>query len=193
MGPQSQRRLNQKARTHKMQANNVGCRKKRKAGDQLTLDGSVAFAPFKHCVVCKARAAGVTPPHRGHHKLCWINRRTKGITSKTTLESLKETERLRKLFAEPIKFSSRYLSDGTSFFAPRISGTTTDQKAPAAPTESSNNNKPFAPPTNKDVCHAVINKVNDKSFAAAHAKNRAPLAMIALASVVVEKIINPNR
>ena len=116
MRPQSQRRMSQKARSHKMQANNVGRRKKRKAGDQLTLTGGVAFAPLMHCVICKAWAVGVTPPHRGHHRLCWINPQTKGITSKTTLDSLKETERLRKLFAAPIDFSSRNLSCGTSFF-----------------------------------------------------------------------------
>ena len=54
MGPQSQNRLSQADRTHKMQANIVGYSRsnKRKAGAQLTLFDEVAFEPFKHCKVC---------------------------------------------------------------------------------------------------------------------------------------------
>jgi hypothetical protein len=48
MGPQSQRRISQQQRTHRMQANNTGYRK-RKKGDQQTLTGEIAFDPVKDC------------------------------------------------------------------------------------------------------------------------------------------------
>jgi len=102
MGPQSQRRLTLVERTHKMQAPT----KKSKAGDQLTLTGERAFDPLKDCVVCKAKLAG-REVHRGHHPLCCNSRRTKGVTSKVTLDSVAESERLRNHFAKPVLFRLR--------------------------------------------------------------------------------------
>ena len=76
-----------------MQSNNVGYRNNKKRKGQLTLGGDEAFDSMSHCAVCKARRWG-REVHRAHHKLCWNNRRTKGVASKTTLESLAEEERL---------------------------------------------------------------------------------------------------
>jgi hypothetical protein len=41
--------------------------------------------------------------------------------------------------------------------------------------------------------HEVVARVNESSFGEAHAGNKAPLAMLAMALVVVERIIRPNR
>ena len=62
MGPQSQRRLTLKERTHQMQGSNVG-HKKGKKGDQQTLTGEVTFDPMKDCAICKARHIGHAEPH----------------------------------------------------------------------------------------------------------------------------------
>ena len=99
MGPQSQHRVSLAKRTHLMQANNSGNRKKKqKSSVQQTLHGNRAFDPLKDCIVCKHKLAGRNV-HRAHHKLCWNNRRTKGVTSSVTLEGMAEEKRLAKLFA----------------------------------------------------------------------------------------------
>jgi hypothetical protein len=94
MGNQSQRRQSLQQRTYALAASN-NHNTKRKTG-QLTLQGDVAFDPLKHCVVCKAKSANLDPPHRGHHPLCWNNKRTKGITSKTTLAEMEREKELQK-------------------------------------------------------------------------------------------------
>ena len=72
MGPQSQRRNSQAKRTHQMQANSKGYRKK----NQYMLPEGTVFDPQQHCEVCKGRIYG-RELHRAHHPLCWNNRRKK--------------------------------------------------------------------------------------------------------------------
>ena len=104
MGPQSQRRLSLQERTHSLQRNNTGySNNKKRKGDQLTLTGEVAFDPIKDCPICKARHIGYSEPHRGHHPLCWNNKRTKGITSLVTLASNKESKQLKALFEQSVQ------------------------------------------------------------------------------------------
>jgi len=43
-----------------------------------------------------------------------------------------------------------------------------------------------------DLCDAVSAKVKDEAFRKEHEKNRAPLAMVAFAGLVVERIVRPN-
>jgi len=109
MGPQSQKRLTLNERTHQLQSNSH--RKKLKAGDKQTLFGDRAFDPNKDCAKCKARL-GERDLHRGHHPLCWNNRRTKGVISAAALESIQEEKRLKTHFSAPLadkdKFSSRH-------------------------------------------------------------------------------------
>ena len=82
MGPQSQRRISMEKRTHNMQSANKGYQKKKtKTVGQLTIFGDIAFDATKHCVVCKARAAG-RDSHKPHHPRCPGNRKTRGVTSK---------------------------------------------------------------------------------------------------------------
>ena len=193
MGPQSQHRLSLEARTHQMQANS---HRKRKAGQQLTLFGGTAFDADSDCDVCKGRLAGRSV-HRAHHKLCPNNRRTKGITSEATLQQMKIDDSLKKLFNTPLteaeKGSSRHLSKeaGEAFFATRnpiaksVNPTTTTTTTTTC-TTTTTNNQSFG---SENFCKEVMAKLNHQPFVDGHANTRAPLAMLAFASVVVEKIV----
>jgi hypothetical protein len=196
MGPQSQRRISQVGSTHRMQANNVGARKKPRKGDQLTLTGERALDPLQDCVVCKTKLFGGNS-HKAHHKLCYNNRRTNGITSKATLESMAEADRLRKHFAKPIsreeQFSSRNNSQAAAvaFFAPM-------NKSSVSPPNPMHRTTPTMPPSsdrsfNESMLYQeVIAKLNNETFCKDHANNRAPLAVVAVASIIIEKVVNPN-
>jgi hypothetical protein len=196
MGPQSQFRLSMEKRTHHMQASNAGYRKKKKVGDtQVTLFGREAFDPLKHCEVCKGRIGGRNP-HRRHHPLCYNNRRTKGVTSQATLESLQVEKKLAKLFAAPLKEnekgSLKHLTKDNlnKFFAPR-NNAKNKSSVPEIPS-------PVVYPvleslSDSQFSQLVVNKLKDESFAREHSNNRAPLAMIAAASVIVENIIRPDK
>jgi hypothetical protein len=109
MGAQSQRRLTLTQRKHRLQSESQSPPKKLRPGDQLTLTGKRSFDPLQDCKVCRAKHYGRNPPHKPHHSLCWDNTRTKGITSKTTLNTLAEAKRLEKHFSQPLanKFSSK--------------------------------------------------------------------------------------
>jgi hypothetical protein len=196
MGPQSQRRLTLKERTHQLQSNN----KKRK-GVQQTLYGQEAFEPLKHCEPCKAKKYGLRVPHRPHHPLCWNNRRTGGITSKATLDSIKEMKRQEKVNKAPLKEHERFSwrhsdkESGAEFFRERRvhdtlsskhkTTTTTTMGTTARPTLQVNT----APTVHGSFSAADTEKVNDFTFLAEHSKSRSPVAIMALASIVVERIV----
>ena len=188
MGPQSQNRLTLMARTHQMQGSS---HKKRKKGGQLTLFGGNAFDPESDCEVCKGRLGGRIV-HRAHHKLCPNNRRTKGMTSEETLKQIKNDEALKKHFNTPLtaeeKASSRCLSKdaGDAFFAARQPTTiakTMKSPPPTTTTTTTTTTNTVA------FCREVTAKLNQQSFVDGCSQNRAPLAMLAFASVVVEKIV----
>jgi hypothetical protein len=193
MGPQSQRRISQQQRTHRMQANNTGYRK-RKKGDQQTLTGEIAFDPIKDCPICKARHIGYAEPHRGHHRLCWNNKRTKGITSATTLASQKESIRLQKHFSEKLKPHEKLMGANNTkaaaeaFFAPKnelVQHATKMSSPPVLPTT-------LALPKANDFCIQVGAKVKDEQFQMEHKAKGAPLAILALAAHVVEHVVRHN-
>ena len=192
MGPQSQRRLTLEGRTHQMQANSHN--KKRKAGQQLALHGGVAFDSDRDCEVCKGRLAGRNV-HRGHHKLCTNNRKTKGITSEATLKQMKIDDKLKKLFATPFaveeKASSQCLTKeaGEAFFAARNLPKTIAKTNNTASTTAMTTTKPTPNFTAESFCEAAMEKTNHKLFVESHANGRAPLPMLAFASVVVDKIV----
>jgi hypothetical protein len=182
-----------------MQANNTGNtknRKKLKTGDQRTLDGQRAFDPLQDCQVCKAKKWG-REVHRAHHPLCWNNRRTKGITSEVTLESIAHAEKLRKHFSAQLSAKEKYSSAnitqavGEKFFAPRKKTSVVGSKS--APTLAVTMETTTEQTVDNELLyHEVVAKLNNGEFCKEHANNRAPLAMIALAGVVVERVINKN-
>jgi hypothetical protein len=147
-------------------------------------------------VVCKARLGGRSV-HRPHHELCPNNRRSKGVTSKATLLQMQIDKTLRKHFETPLKPSERMSSKnatkeaGQAFFAKR-------KVPPKQNKEISNTNIPTAKGTTTTstidfddianmLCKEVTELVNTPAFCDGHASNRAPLAMLALAGVVMEK------
>lgn len=194
MGPQSQRRLTLQERTQKLQsmATNTG-RAKRKGG-QSAIGGGIAFDPRKDCEICEARAAGRNP-HRSHHPLCWNNKRTRGIASATTLASNRETKAPQKHFSRPLQASEKgswrcsTKEAGESFFA---SGKTQQVTRESNFNTTNTTNKATTMAsgvTAADFCKGVTNKLQDASFCKEHETSRAPLAMLAFAAIVVEKII----
>jgi len=170
--------------------------RKRKAGAQLTLFGGVAFDPLTDCEVCKGRLVG-REVHRAHHKLCTNNRRTQGIVSEVTLKQKKIDESLKKHFSTPLapeeRASSRYLTKeaGEAFFAIRNPPSNIAKTSTSKVLVSSTTTTTTADDTSiaETFCKEVTAKLHDKAFVDGHANGRAPLAMLAFASVVVEKIV----
>ena len=161
-------------------------KKKLKAGDQQTLFGERAFDPNQDCVKCKGKLWG-RDIHRAHHPLCWNNRLNKGIVSLATLEE----KRLQEHFAEPLaekdKCSGKYVAaEGVkAFFTPRqltVKKSTTKTTTVTLTVDDA----PI------DFCKRVTAKI-DASFLEEHKDSRAPPAMIALAAVVVEELINEKK
>lgn len=195
MGPQSQRRLTSQERTHKLSAS---ANKKRKTG-QLTLLGEAAFDPLEDCVVCKARAFQFKNiPHRGHHKLCPNNRRTRGVTSTTALKQAEIDKALKQHFKSPsppaakVDWRHSTVQAGAEFFAPRV--TATSKKEFASPTKMTSQSQPSADSISpEDFCKAVTERLKDASFVTEHANEKHPLAMAALAGFVNEKIIRSKK
>ena len=199
MGPQSQRRLTLKERTHQMKGNT---NKKKKKGGQQALFGEVAFDPEKDCEVCKARLWGRSV-HRSHHELCTNNRNKRG-QSVATLSLEKEEKRLKVLFSTPLteaeKCSGQHLTKEATeaYFKPRegvkkivttinTTSTTTTVTAQSIATGSQNVKTRV---TANDLHSAATERVKDPNFVKSHEKSTAPLAMLALAKTVVERIIN---
>ncbi len=187
MGPQSQRRLTLKDRTHLMQSSQP--KKKLRAGDQQTLFGGRAFDPNQDCTKCKGKLHG-RDIHRAHHPLCWNNRKTKGVVSLTTMESIQEEKRLQQHFATPLadhdKCSGKYLTKKATeaFFTPRQISIQKSQTTTIATTVTMTVDTEML-----DFGKAVMAKVNDPSFVNEHKDSRTPLAMLAFAGIVVEKLI----
>jgi len=178
-----------------MQSANAGYRRnKNKNGGQQTLFGGRAFDPLKDCVVCKGRASGRNP-HRPHHERCPHNRKTKGITSKATIESLEQEKRLLKHFQTPLaaheKGSLRHLTEENvkEFFQPR-SKTSASTDNPPVPVAAESTVSQSSSKIN--FFKAVVRKLKDSAFVYEHSNNKAPLAMIAAAAVAMETVVRPN-
>ena len=132
MGRQSQQRVsNQHKRAFKLAGPTRT--KKRRKGDQLTLEGALAFDPVRDCPICKAHdIRRFNPeyrvPKRAHHIYCSKNKRTfgQGELSTATEASLKDDARYKALIS-PIRPEERghgkFLTAETAaaFFSPKIS------------------------------------------------------------------------
>ncbi len=58
------------------------------ASRQQAIDGTVAFDPIEHCIICKvkdlnARGIRTRAPKRSHHRACPKNRKTRGTSEMT--------------------------------------------------------------------------------------------------------------
>jgi len=189
MGRQSQQRANQQKRTFNLCGNNNP--KKRKG--QQTLLGDNAFDPNKDCIVCKAWylatfVEGYRIPNRAHHPLCLKNTKTKGkgVLSEQQKLSLDDNKRYKALvlpITQEEKGSSRNLpSDrGQAFFSPRVTAMTTPKD---------NSDVELSP---SHFCQAVSRLVADSSFVEKHKTKQAPLAMMAFANEVAEKVIKMKK
>jgi len=209
MGPQSQRRLTLKERTHQMQASSH--RKKQKGeGGQQTLFGNRAFDPLEDCAVYKAKRFG-REVHRAHDERCINNRRTRGF-SKAAVALQQEEARLKKHFATPLteeeKCRGVYATPeaAAAFFAPqevmKIAGKITTSKSTtitntvttttqftATCAEGNDIDRPMI---SREPC-PVTQLIPDPSFLAKHKNSKAPIAMLAFARTVVKRIIRNKR
>ena len=199
MGRQSQQRNTLKKRTYQLAAlsNN---KKQRPTSNQRTLDGGFAFDSSRDCEVCRAQAlkfinSTYRVPKRAHNELCAKNKKTQGKGTLSTGEQARMAEEKRLLAAlapleEHEKGSLVHLmvANKTAFFKPRI--TTKPLAKMTSPKESAGgNNKGDPPITGDQFCHAVASMVTNVDFCEKHKGKGAPLAMVAFANEVCEKII----
>ncbi|KAG7367319.1 hypothetical protein IV203_029990 [Nitzschia inconspicua] len=213
MGPQSQRRNTLAKRAAKLKGSAGYSNKKKriaKAGDQLTLTGEVAFDILRDCDVCTSRRLGKKERHRAHHKLCPNNRRTRGITSKTTLESDKYSKKLKKHYAAPLKQSEKLHSTNvtpealTDFLEQRKRMATTNdgqgvlKKLKSPPPSSSTAPLPSSATTKRttlaadDLYDLVTATLKNEYFVETVRDKTPPLAILALATVVAEQVLDPQ-
>lgn len=197
MGPQSQRRLTLNERTHQLQSQSHY--KKQKTGQQ-TLFGDRAFDPLKDCEVCKGKQQGRNV-HRAHHKLCYNKRGgTAAARSAAAMASLQEEKRLQEFFSTPLteqeKCSGKYLTKEAvnGYFAPKKAAA---GKSSAAATTATTPTKITSSPSitgiSPDDLHSSVNQLlQDPKHVEKHATSRVPLAMLAFAKVVMNKIVNPS-
>jgi len=197
MGRQSQQRIsNQHKRKYKLCSNN----NKRRKGDQLTLEGGLAFQAERDCRICKAKITakflpGYPIPKRAHDPRCALNKTTRGAGELTTQAAANIADEQRyKQLTRPInqseKFSATHLAAATTFFAPRPKPTTTTSQKKAPMTMASCANDDITP---SGLCAAVMKRVNNVDFREKHKKKAAPLAMIAFAEEIQERYITPNK
>jgi len=118
------------------------------------------------------------------------------VVSAVTLEQNKTDKALEKLFQTPLTAEEKASSMHTTkeavetFFAKRT--------IPDRPTEIDTTKMATKINENETLdgehfCQEVTKIVNKPSFVNEHTKSRAPLAMLAFAAVVVEKIINKKK
>lgn len=198
MGRQSQQRLNNTKKAHRLRARG----KKRKSG-QLALQGKKAFDAAQDCIVCHARHVRDTmlsthrAPNRAHHVLCVRNKNAqgRGPTTKQNMANTVEEKRLKTLHTDPLanaeKCSGRFatVNAANKFFTP-----TQKAQQPAAiisPTTATTTPKqvvvtPFV------FGKTVSNSMEDSSFLEAHKNKSAPLAMTAFAAAAMKNIVKPK-
>jgi len=186
MGPQSQQRVNQTKRAYGLAYSG----QKRK-GDQLTLQGKKAFQAEKHCVVCHARSLAkfthnCRVPNRAYHVLCIRNKSTKGkgAISAQNMANTAEEKRLKVLYNTPLtqeeKASGGHLTKAATaaFFEPT-----------KPPHVSKPNTQTSEEKTSIDFGKAVSDIMANPSFCKQHKNKNCPLAMIAFAGEVMERVV----
>ena len=194
MGRQSQQRIsNQHKRAFQLASKHTTS--KRRKGDQLTIDGKVAFESTRDCQVCRAHhlkrfSPEYRVPKRAHHVLCIKNKKTfgKGELSTQTEAGLQDDRRYRALIT-PIRpeerGSAKYLTAeaGAVFFSPRQSSK--KKQVPMADEVAVGK----VVITAEDLNQSVGKMTSDPIFCEKHASKSAPLAMIAFANAVTDTII----
>jgi len=199
MGRQSQQQINNTKRAYQLAASNSFAKKKLKKGDQPTLYGTRAFDSLFDCKVCIAQSARiyrpeVVVPKRAHHDLCIKNTKNngQGPVSELTYAIRAEQKRLFQHFSAPLqtheKGASAHMTEEAvnNFFQAKPQST---KMASTVPTPSCDA-KPLV--SSVSLCGAVTKKVNNSAFIDKHQNKSAPLAMIAFAEEVADKIISPK-
>jgi len=161
---------------------------------------------LKDCEACKAKQHGRSV-HRVHHALCVNNRWTGGLSA-SALEAHREEAKLKKHFAAPLTETEKCRGEfvtpeaAAAFFTPRepagkrdvsatISQTQTVTTTPKVTFTSEIASDGVVPPI--EFCKAVTEEVTDTSFLEENKNNKAPIAMLAFARVVVERIVRNKR
>ena len=188
MGRQSQQRVSNTKRAFQLASTVSKAKKKPKAGDQLTLLGEVAFDSQRDCKVCIAQFIQRTNsshsvPKRAHHELCIKNTVTRGVgpLTKQLLERKADEKRLLALHDRPLepseKASGKHLTkeSTTAFFLPRTRIVKPSLQGDMSPQIEKR----------VDLCKAVSAMTADANFEQKHQNKGAPLAMIALATTVM--------
>jgi len=198
MGIQSQQQVSNTKRQYQLVATNSFT--KRRKGDQLTLQGDIAFLSKRDCKICVAQSIRkfINPNHpvpkRSHHHLCTKNSKTRGMgpVSVHTQETEKEAKALEALFNKPLedheKGSMAHVTKEAhaSFFRPREPAVRQQQQQQ----QDSQDSKPAASiMLSATLCKAVSEMTSDASFRDKHKNKGAPLAIVALACEVSKKII----
>ena len=195
MGRQSQQRVsNQHKRKYKLCSSN---NKKGKKGDQLTLEGAVAFNSESVCRVCKAKSIkkflpSYNVPKRSHHIYCPLNTTTRGLgpLTEATINSIADNKRY-KLLTAPILPEERFSSVNntkaavSTFFVPKPKPKNPPASTVTAPMTTTDED----PLTPLVLSNEVSKLVDSVEFREKHKTKGAPLAMLAFAKVVEERII----
>ena len=190
MGRQSQQRVNNQKKAFRL----ASAGKKRKGG-QITLTGESTFEAERDCIVCHARSIkdNMLPtyrvPNRAHHVLCVRNKKThgKGQITKQNVANSAEEKHLKTLYTDPLaeaeKCSGRFTTAQSvnTFFAAKP---TTIKKATPTATMSR-----VTEMEELDLGKNVSRALEDPAFREQHKNNSAPLAMIAFAEEVMDKIV----
>ena len=210
MGPQSQFRVSNIVAANRLADSNRHNKKRKTTADEkvqgaINFTGGVgerAFDPAKDCKQCKAKALAVALgtqniPHRKHDPRCSNNRRTKGVTSETTLAENINQRRLQRHFSTPLtaaeKADRRYTLAAAvaSFFAPRRRTNTNPTREPTPQPNMEVPDEIISQADGNSFCKAVNTKLEDQEYCKATKKKcRAPLAMAAFAKVVEDTIIH---
>ena len=198
MGRQSQQRISNTKRAFSL-ASNTSARKRAKGG-QTTLQGGIAFVSERDCQVCRAQSlakltANYRIPKRSHHQFCIKNTKTKGhgAVSAHNMACRTEEKRLEALFRAPLNSHEKGSAVHTTkeaaqaFFQPVKARNVFAQQNQQAKVES----VPSLPTTTDPInyCRAVTAMTSDPVFQEKHKNKGTPLAMLAFASEVVDRVI----
>ena len=120
MGRQSQQRVSNQTKRAFKKASPTS--KRRRKGDQLTLQGAVAFNPEADCRICRAQSIkkfmpSYTVPKRPHHVCCPKNTKTLGLGELTeqTMATLAPSRAKWTATARPMPLSPPVIK-ATLFF-----------------------------------------------------------------------------
>jgi hypothetical protein len=183
MGRQSQQCVSNTKRKDQLAAHNNP--KKKRKGDQATLFGQVAFDSERDCEICRAQLHNLRVPHRGHHNLCIMNKKTKGKGELSALEiANREDDKRYQHLTRPIeakeKGSFKYLTPqaGLQFFNPE-----TYKKKKSINSKTASTSTTMTTPTppvfestmlSQRLCEAVTGWVTDADFCAKHKTTTTP-------------------